>query len=55
MLVEHASKELYDDWVPGLPEDIGTFVVWPRGSSYLIIKALGLKDHYYYRIWDLIP
>ena len=27
----------------------------PRGSRYLIIKELGLKDHDYYGFWGLSP
>ena len=27
----------------------------PRGSRYLIIQELELKDKYYYGCWDLIP
>ena len=27
----------------------------PRGSRYLIIKELRLKDHNYYGFWDLSP
>ena len=27
----------------------------PRGSRYLILRDLGLKDHDYDGFWDLIP
>ena len=30
-------------------------MVFPRGSRYLIIKELGLKDHDYCGFWGLSP
>ena len=36
---------------PGAPKKAGL----PRGSRYLIIKELGLKDHDYDGFWGLSP
>ena len=40
-------------WTHNQPS--GSELPIPRGSRYLIIKELGLKDHYYNGFWDLIP
>ena len=33
-------------------DPLGMFL---RGSRYLIVKELGLKDHIYHGFWDLNP
>ena len=59
---EKLADEKLLDWVRAVPPSSGCFFLrtelgpgTPRGSRYLVIKELGLKDHDYYGFWDLNP